>query len=106
MKDLCGCAHMYHCLLHSPHTDTQCAVMMCADVPLTLELSPDITCTHPFRFSHNCLEDYCVKVAVQKLEKIDNSRLQDVSCDNVYECSILMYCVFLCGIQISVSVLV
>ena len=104
---------MYHCLLHSPHTGTQCTVMMCADVALTLELSPDITRTHPFRFSYqynihrqNSLEDYCVKVAVQKLEKIDNSRLQDVSCDIVYECSILMYCVFLCGIQISVSVLV
>ena len=26
----------------------------------------------------NCLEDYGVKVAVQKLEKIDNSRLQDM----------------------------
>ena len=26
-----------------PHTGTQCAVMMCADVPLTLELFPDIT---------------------------------------------------------------
>ena len=33
----------------------------------------------------NCLEDSGVKVAVEKLEKIDSSRLQDmhVSCDSV-----------------------
>ena len=54
-------SHMYHCLLHSPHTGTQCAVMMCAFVPLTLKLFPDITHTH----THPWIS-------------IDNSRLQDM----------------------------
>ena len=82
--DVCGYAHVYHSLLHSPHTDTQCAVMMCVDMPLTLSLTShahahahgSLTYEHIHR--QNCLGEYGVKVAVQKLEKIDNSRLQDM----------------------------
>ena len=46
----------------------------------------------------NCLEDYGVKVAVQKLEKIDNSRLQDMwvvtVCTWIVH-AVLMYCVWI-----------
>ena len=66
--------------------------MCCDDVPLHLSFSLTShahahgSLTYEYNIHRqNCLEDYGVKVAVEKLEKIDSSRLQDmhVSSDSV-----------------------
>ena len=47
-------------------------------LPLTNKILGDNLFSAEHIHGQNCLEDYGVKVAVQKLKNIDNSRLQDM----------------------------